>query len=848
MRTRSLLLVAIVVMSAVACSSDRTRNAGAIPGAQCTKSGEVMTMSSSTLVCGRKSGKSTWFNVSPALKGAAKCRPLGSTKQTRAGLRVCGRQKSRNVWFSVVAVPAFGGTAVPLDPSQGGAGGSKAGTDGAIGDSTKAPVPPTGTTTIAGNIAESGNPADISALQVAPRQLTVEGVSWDVPTRVWSSDGAVSIPLVRSPSGRRATYTISDAGATGCTLDVETMVLAFGAAGDCRLSAELAQSDAYVGESISAGVVVVDACRAGYSCRVGETGPSGGTVIHAASQPQDWGTYIELAPSGWADEFVPSRTGEAAGSESIDPKISWCPEKAGALFYSNSAGVGQGVANTDAMARASCRAATFVAGLSRNGVDDWVIPSSGDLELVCSFLKAGATRSQCRGVNEPLADELGFSPTATHYWSSSVDYNVSVPSAVGRRMVSLVSSMTTFKWNQDNALWIRPVRYFGPRTQSNFQIGPRWVDFGSPTTLFAWGGTGDGAVSFTVVDKGTANCSINSGKIESTDIGTCAIVATKAASGQFVESTSSPFEVTVRRAKPRIYVRAYYGWAGRFQEPITLEVFLSPYIDKVAFTVVDDRGTGCTVSGYELRAPTAGKCVVEASFAGDRRYEPGKSLPFEATFMQSCETGGDCHPGSIGPGGGTVFFMTGPRSWFTDFRTGQGARYLELAPADWSSRTSAKWGCEKVQITEADSRNPGGGGANTDQFLKQCLDFDNVFKLAANYRGGDKADWYVPSSIELNELCKYARGQLVGNFNDGCATNGALREGFEPGVYWSSTQYGSTLADAQLFGPSEILPRLAVGSRTRLNKAQLGFVRPIRSFCAGYCPFFPTTTTSNPAG
>ena len=48
--------------------------------------------------------------------------------------------------------------------------------------------------------------------------------------------------------------------------------------------------------------------------------------------------------------------------------------------------------------------------------------------------------------------------------------------------------------------------------------------------------------------------------------------------------------------------------------------------------------------------------------------------------------------------------------------------------------------------------------------------------------------------------------------------------------------------------PAEILPRLAVGSRTRLNKAQLGFVRPIRSFCAGYCPFFPTTTTSNPAG
>jgi hypothetical protein len=415
-------------------------------------------------------------------------------------------------------------------------------------------------------------------------------------------------------------------------------------------------------------------------------------------------------------------------------------------------------------------------------------------------------------------------------------------------MVSQVSTMTTFKWKQDLALWLRPVRYFGPKTQSDFQIGPRWIDFGSPTTLFVWGGIGDGAVSFTVVDKGTANCSITNGKIESTDIGTCSIAATKAASGQYVESTSPPFEVTVYRAKPRIYVRAYHGWAGKFQEPITLEVFLSPFIAGVTFSVVDDRGTGCTVSGYELRAPTAGTCIVEASFAGDRRYEPGKSLPFEATFKQSCETGGDCYPGSIGPGGGTVFFMTGPRSWFTDFRTGQGARYLEFAPADWNPRASAKWGCEKVQITEADIRHPGGGGANTDQFLKQCLDFDNVFKLAANYRGGDKSDWYVPSATELNELCKYARSQLVGRFTDECDTNGTLREGFEPGIYWSSTQYGSTLADAQLFGPSEVLPRLSTGARTRLNKALVAFVRPIRSFCAGYCPTFPTTTIPNPPG
>lgn len=829
-RTRLLLLAVVTALSVVACSADRTRNAGIVDGAPCKKAGQVSAAGALTVVCGRDAGKSVWFAVDANQKSSTRCRPLGKVRRGSSSVRVCGKSNGRALWFKAKQVSA------PATTSA---------SESTVIPESTSPSANSQTPTITGNIADAAGAADVSEVQVVVDAPTFEGVVWDVPARAWSSDASVSIPAVTMGSDRTATYSVAATGSTGCALDVESMELTFDGAGWCELSADVAPNEKFFGETINVGVLVADACRAGYRCQVGEVGPGGGRVIHVASQPQEWGTYIELAPPGWSEGFEPKYDREVVGSQNADPKIAWCPENAGSTYFWDSAGIGRGKANTDGMVRAKCRAATFVDGVSFNGVDDWVIPSAGDLEIICSFLKAGAQRSQCRASEDPTADELGFPSTATHYWSSSVDYAASTLSAVGRRVTSTSAYMTKFVWPQHLALWVRPVRYFGPQTQSGFWVGPRNVDFGSPATLFASGGTGDGAVTFAVFDAGSANCSIRDGKLESTDIGTCSIVATRAASGSFVETTSEPVVITIKRSQPRIYVRAYHGFAGNFQDPITLQVILPPRMDAVTFTVVDDRGTGCTVSGYELRAPRVGKCVVEASFAGDQRYEPGKSQPFEATFMQSCETGGDCYPGSTGPGGGTIFFMTGPRSWFTDFRTGQGARYLEVAPADWGTRTKAPWGCEKVQITESDLRYPGGGGANTDQFLKQCLEFNNVFKLAAAYRGGDKTDWYVPSLAELNELCKYARKQLVGDFSLKCSGQGELREGYESGIYWSSTQYGTTLANAQLFGPSDLLPRLSAGSPTTLTKTQAAVVRPIRSFCAGYCPYFPTTTTSN---
>jgi hypothetical protein len=83
---------------------------------------------------------------------------------------------------------------------------------------------------------------------------------------------------------------------------------------------------------------------------------------------------------------------------------------------------------------------------------------------------------------------------------------------------------------------------------------------------------------------------------------------------------------------------------------------------------------------------------------------------------------------------------------------------------------------------------------------------------------------------ELNELCKYARGQTTGNPKVACDGSGNLKTGTanEFGgfvesydYYWSSTERDGAYARVQRFGEGNL----------NLNAKHLGgYVRPIRAF------------------
>lgn len=169
-----------------------------------------------------------------------------------------------------------------------------------------------------------------------------------------------------------------------------------------------------------------------------------------------------------------------------------------------------------------------------------------------------------------------------------------------------------------------------------------------------------------------------------------------------------------------------------------------------------------------------------------------------------------CAIGDTGPGGGIVFYDAGSRrAW---------GRYLEAAPPGWfggSQDPMRAWCPKSAPGFEEYVRTKttiGSGKANTTRIITAC-GRKTAAGLAASYRGGGKADWFLPSRDELTAL--HAQADLVGGFTDEFSV-------------WSSSQERAKDMDtrssawAQSFIPS--------GGRGSAGKQADGWVRPIRAF------------------
>ena len=190
-----------------------------------------------------------------------------------------------------------------------------------------------------------------------------------------------------------------------------------------------------------------------------------------------------------------------------------------------------------------------------------------------------------------------------------------------------------------------------------------------------------------------------------------------------------------------------------------------------------------------------------------------------------CAPGVLCLVGSAGPGGGIIFYDAGAQqSW---------GRYLEFAPEGWSgdSGDPSEYWCDvtsmdfSAAVTDAKLKlsignEIGKGQANTDLMLALCK--SGAANVAHAYKGGGLEDWFLPSTDELNELCK-----LAGSTNEGfeasgdCANLATLEAGFSDAGYWSSTESSDVMASYQDF---------SVGSILNFYKEDFQLVRPIRAF------------------
>ena len=175
--------------------------------------------------------------------------------------------------------------------------------------------------------------------------------------------------------------------------------------------------------------------------------------------------------------------------------------------------------------------------------------------------------------------------------------------------------------------------------------------------------------------------------------------------------------------------------------------------------------------------------------------------------------------GDVGPGGGIVFYKEATKkSW---------GQYLEVAPQGWSGSPNdptSVW-CElfdlKILEGSDDLLNSignqiGDGKKNTAIMSSRCT---SGAYIVNKYYGGGLSDWYLPSKMELNQLCKFARGQ-DSSLRE-CNSSGVLKSGFAS-YYWSSSEVSATYAWDQFFN---------IGNSNLSRKYHPNnSIRPIRSF------------------
>ena len=205
--------------------------------------------------------------------------------------------------------------------------------------------------------------------------------------------------------------------------------------------------------------------------------------------------------------------------------------------------------------------------------------------------------------------------------------------------------------------------------------------------------------------------------------------------------------------------------------------------------------------------------------------------------------------GDTGPGGGKIFyyssagFSCGPSFTDTGSPTGGKCNYLEVAPSGWNTGADPSlawatfnWANEVPNVTKKNSNwntaaGIGLGYKDSRAIVTYGNDATSAAGAARAYTGGSKSDWYLPSPVESNLLCQWARG-VASSITTTCtggtlnsATYGASSAGFAGDFYWTSTQGDGYPNYASTFHFS--LPDPTQGSR---QKNTLNKVRPIRAF------------------
>jgi hypothetical protein len=255
------------------------------------------------------------------------------------------------------------------------------------------------------------------------------------------------------------------------------------------------------------------------------------------------------------------------------------------------------------------------------------------------------------------------------------------------------------------------------------------------------------------------------------------------------------------------------------QPQITVKTFDNDTVTASSVVITATISSGGTLMGTTTATASSGTATfsnlsVDGTVGSTYTiYYAGEGLiPISATITlagTNCDgTSFACQVGDIGPGGGRVFYVSSvafEQVGATGTMCKTWCKYLEAAPttgaSPWSD-TFYGWSGNIDTLIGTTGTAIGTGYKNTKAIIAQSNVANKAASVSQAYRGpNDLTDWFLPSKDELNQLCRWERGNSISDLPcyQGTNNSGIGATGFVENYYWSSSEFSATNAWSQPF-------------------------------------------------
>jgi hypothetical protein len=175
---------------------------------------------------------------------------------------------------------------------------------------------------------------------------------------------------------------------------------------------------------------------------------------------------------------------------------------------------------------------------------------------------------------------------------------------------------------------------FSKDTQNTLTLRDNSGDLDTGITLSVSGGSGTGAVSYSVT-SGSANCSITSGVVNARFAGSCTLTSTKASDTNYLQKQITNTLTFIKATQSPIQVASTSGTYGT---PIQLTTTGGSGSGALSYAVSDTGSASCVVNGTQLTFTSAGTCKVTATRDADNVFDARSSASTTITIDRSNQT------------------------------------------------------------------------------------------------------------------------------------------------------------------------------------------------------------------